>query len=70
MGWYVLYIWKEWVNVTALSPELDADQLEVDEKSWKVPNWLRLQSWFHMFLHLYRFFFVYILYCNGSSYRC
>jgi hypothetical protein len=32
MDWYVLYVWKEGVNMIALCLELDADQLEDDEK--------------------------------------
>jgi hypothetical protein len=65
----VLYVWKEGVNMTALCLELDTDLLEDDEKSWDLRNWLRLQSWFHMFLHLYNFV-VDILHSIGSSYEC
>jgi hypothetical protein len=55
--------------MAALCLELDAGLLEDDEKSWKLLNLLRLQSWFYMFLHLYNFF-VDILHCIGSSYGC
>jgi hypothetical protein len=44
-----LYVWNEGVKMIALCLELIVDQLEDDEISWKLPNCLRLQSWFHMF---------------------